>query len=577
MVPHQQHAPDLNQATLRWLNELADQGVFTTDTELRIAVWNRWLELHTGLETEAVVGRSLFDVYPDLLARGMDKRYQQALEGQVSVLSQRLHRYLIPMPPVIEATGLAQMLQSVRIAPLTVEDRVVGTITLIEDVTERVLREDELKQQIEELETLQASLRASESAQRFLSEASKLLASSLDHGVTLENVGRLVVPELADWGIVDLLDRDGQLRRTLIAHEDPAKVALAHQLSERYLPRPQDPAGIAEVLRTGEPLLVPDISESASGERSCNAELLALLRSLQLKSFMCVPLVLRSRMVGVLSLVSAESQRRFGPADLYMAEELARRAVVAIENAELYRTAQDAIREREAFVSIASHELKNPLAALLGHAALMLRRAGQAEPLPPRALRSVHAIMEQADRLNTMINSLLDVSRVQTGQLLIEKTPLDLAVLVERVVTDLKVAVNSHTIALRKADQPILVIGDEVRLAQVFTNLLGNAVKYSPAGGQINVGITTDEGQVHVSIADPGLGIPAAAIPNLFQRFYRVTRTSDKHVSGLGIGLYVVKEIVAHHGGTITVESTEGVGSTFTVHLPLPKAERIAG
>ena len=569
VLPQQPLEPDLNSATLRWLNELAVQGIFTTDTELRIAGWNRWLELHTGLESAAVLGRSLFDVYPDLLERGMDKRYRHALDGQVIVLSQRLHRYLIPMPASREDATFPQMLQSVRIAPLVVDDRVVGTITLIDDVTERALREDELRQQIETLETLQASLRASEATQRFLSQASSRLASSLDYNETIENLVQLVVSELADWCIVDLIGRDGNLQRMMIAHADPDKVEVVQAEWRRYLPHPEDPAGIGAVLRSREPILVQQIDDPWLEAIAKDAEHLALLRSLQLTSCMCVPLLLRNRLLGVLTLISAESQRRYGPAELAMTAELAGRASVALENAELYRTAQEAIREREAFVSIASHELKNPLSALLGHASLMLRRADRGDPLSAKARQSLATIMEQAERVTVMINSLLDVSRVETGQFAIEREPLDVSALLERVVADQPVSSSNHMLTLTKPDQPALVVGDEARLTQVFTNLLGNAIKYTPAGGRIVVRINVENEQVHVSITDPGLGIPAAAIPYLFQRFYRVTRTHAQHVSGLGIGLYVVKEIVTQHAGTISVDSTEGAGSTFTVHLPL--------
>jgi signal transduction histidine kinase len=387
---HSNLMPDLKDATLRWLNELVVQGILTTDADLRIAGWNRWLEQQSGVLAEAALGQQLFEVYPDLLSRGIDKYYQQALAGRVVVLSQRFHRYLLPMPPGIEGTAFAQMQQSARIAPLTIGDRIVGTITLIDDVTERVVREEELKQRIEDLEALQVSL-------------------------------------------------------------------------------------------------------------------------------------------------------------------------------------QEAVREREAFVSVASHELKTPLTGLLGHAHLMQRRSTQtrSEILPPRALQSLDVIVAQAERLNALVSSLLDVSRVQTGQFTIEPVPLELVAHLEHIIAEESARLSRHTLVFSKPDEPVIVIGDEVRLAQMFTNLISNAIKYSPSGGLITVQVAVRDEQAVVSITDPGVGIPAAALPSLFQRFFRVTGQATPHVGGLGIGLYVVKEIVAQHGGTISVESAEGVGSTFTVTLPL--------
>jgi signal transduction histidine kinase len=168
-----------------------------------------------------------------------------------------------------------------------------------------------------------------------------------------------------------------------------------------------------------------------------------------------------------------------------------------------------------------------------------------------------------------MVAALLDISRIQTGQLSIERAPLDLCQLAQRVVDDLLPTLDKHQVALTLPDEALIVEGDELRLEQVFQNLLQNAVKYSPEGGTVDMRVEQRGDQACVMVADRGIGIPQEALPLLFRRFYRAGNVQAQHISGIGIGLYVVKEIVDLHGGQIDVASQEGVGSTFTICLPI--------
>jgi signal transduction histidine kinase len=203
---------------------------------------------------------------------------------------------------------------------------------------------------------------------------------------------------------------------------------------------------------------------------------------------------------------------------------------------------------------------------------MMQRRSERGDALSERSQGSLRTIITQAERLNRMIGSLLDVSRVQTGQLTVERAALDLGTLVERVVAEQRPTLSRHTLTLLEPEYPVLVAGDEVRLTQVFANLLSNAVKYSPAGGPVEVRVSAGDGQAHVAVTDMGVGIALEAQSQLFQRFFRVPGHATDQAAGLGIGLYVVKEIVARHGGSITVRSAPDQGSTFAVHLPLLEA-----
>jgi len=266
--------------------------------------------------------------------------------------------------------------------------------------------------------------------------------------------------------------------------------------------------------------------------------------------------------------VSDKAGGDFSATDEAVLVQLCQIASVALENARLYAAAQDAVHVRDQFLSVAAHELKTPLTALLGYGQTLLRRVVRESSLGERDQRLLRQTTEQALRLNRLIDALLDVSRIETGRLSIERRPLDLSGLLQRMVEAVRPTLEQHTLALSGADAPVLIEGDELRLEQVVQNLISNAVKYSPDGGSIQIGLADAGAHVRLTVRDEGIGIPPAAISQLFQRFFRVAEADTRHISGMGIGLYVVKEIVGLHGGTVAVESAEGRGSTFTISLP---------
>jgi PAS domain S-box-containing protein len=275
--------------------------------------------------------------------------------------------------------------------------------------------------------------------------------------------------------------------------------------------------------------------------------------------------------IGLIQL-SDKYSGEFTAQDEAILVQLAQLASSAIEHARLYAEARAAIQIREQFLSIAAHELRTPLTSLLGYVQLLQRRMQRSGgSIDQRSERSLQQIVTQALRLNKLIESLLDVVRIQSGRLAIERQPIDLQHLLTGVVDELLLTTTTHHLRLHAPMQRLIVDGDELRLAQVFVNLIQNALKYSPHGGVIDITITQQGAQACVAVRDQGIGIPEAAIGQLFQRFYRVGGAPMQHISGMGIGLYVVKEIVSLHGGTVAVESVEGVGSTFTVCLPLPE------
>jgi PAS domain S-box-containing protein len=233
--------------------------------------------------------------------------------------------------------------------------------------------------------------------------------------------------------------------------------------------------------------------------------------------------------------------------------------------------AEAALHIRDQFLTVAAHELKNPLAVLQGYTEVLHRRAGHEQTLSERDQRILGVITAQAKRLHGLIDSLLDIGRIQAGGFRVERKPMNLCDLIRELVDEMQPALEQHTIQLECEADVLIVAGDTSRLAQVMHNLVQNAVKYSPSGGLVRVHVYRQDDRAYLAVSDQGIGIPEAAQADLFRQFYRATNVEEQQIQGMGIGLYVVKEIVTLHGGEITVVSREGEGSTFTVSLPLYK------
>jgi len=413
-------------------------------------------------------------------------------------------------------------------------------------------------------------------SQRFLSQASAALAASLDVQTTLHTVAALAVPALADWCVLDMLQPDGRLETMALAHVDPKKVTLGWELVRRYPLNPDAPYGTGHVIRTGQSELVPDVPDALLDAVAQDAEHPRLLRALGFCSYLCVPIWAGERVIGTVGLVG-ERPGRLGSEDLPVAEEFARRVGMALENARLYSAVQAAIVARDQFLSIASHELKTPLTSLLGYIGVLQRRLARSGALGERDMRALEVVEAQGQRLNTLIVSLLDLSRLQSGQLSIEPAALDLRDLARQVVEEVAPTLERHTLALRPPEEPVVIQGDALRLEQVVQNLVQNAVKYSPDGGPITLEVRVEGAAAILAVHDAGIGIPADALPQLFQRFYRASNVDGAKISGMGVGLYVVREILALHGGTVEVTSTEGQGSTFTLRFAHDPGTRLPG
>jgi signal transduction histidine kinase len=391
-----------------------------------------------------------------------------------------------------------------------------------------------------------------------------VLSASFDYQTTLAALVRLAVPALADYCALDIVEADDTFARIGEAHVDPAKSALIKQVAT--FPRSALTAyhPLIRVVTTGEPVLEADITPAFIRASFAEPAQRRTVEALEPRSLICVPLVNSGKPLGALTLVTSGSGRRFEIADLSLAADLARRAAIVVEHARLFHDAQQATRARDDVLAVVAHDLRNPLNTMTMALSLML----DATPVEhTQERRQVEIVRRAADRMNRMIQDLLDVRRMESGRLGIETQPESPASLVNDTVEMLLPLAKGSTITLdaNVADDLLPVVADAARIQQVLSNLVGNAVKFTPRDGRVTVCAEQIDGGVKFGVIDTGPGIPPDQVPHIFGQFWQAM-PSDRR--GIGLGLAIAKGIVEAHGGMIWVESEVGVGSTFYFTLP---------
>jgi PAS domain S-box-containing protein len=417
----------------------------------------------------------------------------------------------------------------------------------------------------EEQQALRRLSEAAEVRAHFLADASARL-SSLDYENSLRQVAQLAVSQLCDWCTVDLLGSAGDFRRVTIAHVEPTKIALAEALNRRYPVDLSEPRGIGEVLRTGRPELYADISDAMLVQAARDEEHLRALREIGVTSAMLVPLSTGTRVMGVLSFIRSSVDRHFNQDDLEVACELGRRAAYAIENARLYSDAQHANRLKDEFLATLSHELRTPLNVIAGRAHLLSTAADSEQ------VRTIASVIDRnSTTLTRLVDDLLDVSRMTIGQVRLERQLVSLTTIVVAAVQGIQASAAAKDIAITHAIEPdAMVVGDPTRLQQIAWNLLTNAVKFTPAGGRIEVVGRALGEEVTLAVTDSGRGLSPDALPRIFDMFWQAESLPSRQEGGLGLGLSIVKKLAELQGGHVTAASEgPGRGATFTVTLPL--------
>jgi signal transduction histidine kinase len=457
---------------------------------------------------------------------------------------------------------------SLSAADIVVRVAYVGPFALLAALMSRELSRH-MRSRVELAERLKRETELEERRSRFLAEASALLTTSLEWDELPARVARLVVPLLGDNCVVDLVDDDGNVRRMAEASVDPEQERLLRRLRDFPVVTASDRSPVRRAIETNEMVVIPNFDEAALGALKREDEYMELIRRIGPSSSVTIPLRSRGRALGAITFGMAASKRSHSPGDIALAAELAQRAALAIDNAYLYRQARHAVGARDAFLSIASHELRNPLATL-GLQAQRLSRLIARDPgaATLEALaRGTDKIAEQTRRLDRMIGQLLDVSRIATDHLDLDLQDVDLMAVVTDVVEcfDEECARTGSAISITAREPPVTGRWDPMRLDQIVTNLVGNAVKYG-AGRPIQVEVAWAPDRARVVVQDQGIGIAREHQPRLFQRFERLVGPGSPR--GLGIGLWITRRLVEAMGGSIAVESELGRGARFVVELP---------
>lgn len=398
---------------------------------------------------------------------------------------------------------------------------------------------------------------------QLLSNLAEMSNSPLQHSQPLEVAARVVVPAFADLLKVDLINEEGKLERVLVKFAEPGKQKTLAEPMKNYAPRPGWKTAQAKVIESGEPMLLAEIPDIVRDRMAHDETHAGILRAAGIRSIMVVPLTTRGRTFGALTFATAESGRCYSSAHFRLAQTIAGRVAMAIDNVRLFAERTRAVAARDTILAVVSHDLRNPLNAIQLKAHLMSNS-------PDSQRRSEgDFIARRAGEMNRLIEDLLDISSIEAGRLRLEKSRQAVLRLLKEVLAVWKphAAQNSLGLDCECPDEDELDLNcDPNRILQVLNNLIGNAIKFTGPGGTIHVRVERRANEVCFSVTDSGPGIPEADLPHIFDRFTRASKSARR---GTGLGLSIAKGIVEAHGGRIWVESQAGVGSTFYFTLPL--------
>ena len=541
----------LLQATL----ESTADGILVVDVEGRIVSYNKRVA-------------EMWGIPPELFASGDDERAigvaLEKLSHPEEFLAKVRELYAEPELASYDVLELKDGRVFERYSqPQWIDGKSVGRVWSFRDVTARRRAEEQAHALVLE-QAARAEAENSEKRAALLAEASRVLSASFDYQTTLAALVRLAVPAMADYCALDILEGES-FNRIGEAHVDKSKTSLVNEFSR--FPRSVFTAHhpIMRVVATGRPVLESEVTPELINASFVHEAQRQTVRALAPRSFICVPLTTSNKLLGVLTLATSSSGRRYDMADVALAADLARRAALVVEHARLFHEAQEATRARDEILAVVAHDLRNPLNTVMMAAGLMMESSS---PDRPQERRQVEIVRRAADRMNRMIQDLLDVKRMESGQLWLDPRPEPVTGLIADTIEMLRplaagssIRVESHVIS----DLPP-VLADATRINQVLSNLVGNAVKFTPRDGLITISAERADGEVRFSVIDTGPGIPAEQLPHIFGRFWQA-RASDRR--GIGLGLAIAKGIVEAHKGRIWVESSVGLGSTFYFTLPI--------
>ena len=541
---------------LRATLESTADGILVVDLDGKILSLNQKLadmweipaEIFGGGDDQVAINAALEKLrYPDEFVAKVSELYKHAEEASYDVLELKDGR-------TFERYSQPQL----------IDDVPVGRVWSFRDVTAR----RQAERQAHELAREQAARAEAENSQQrasLLAEASRVLSASFDYETTLAALVRLAVPAIADYCALDIVEGEDRFERIGEAHADPTKSQLLREVATFPRSALTQHHPLIRVMTSGEPVLETEVTPAFIRLSFAEEGQRKVVDALGPRSLICVPIASSGKPLGALTLVTSDtSGRRFSIADLSLAADLARRAAIVIEHARLFHQAQQATRARDDVLAVVAHDLRNPLNTVSMAVSLML----ESTPLEKvQERRQVEIVRRAADRMNRMIQDLLDVKRMETGRLGIDAKPESPLGLINDTIDMLRPLASGSTIRLEASVEESLphVLADSARIQQVLSNLVGNAVKFTPRNGRISITAEHISGEVRFGVIDTGAGIPAEQLPHIFGRFWQASDTDRR---GIGLGLAIAKGIVEAHHGKIWVESHVGLGSTFYFTLP---------
>ncbi|MES2962670.1 MAG: PAS domain-containing protein [Bdellovibrionota bacterium] len=537
--------------------------IFVKDAkDLRFVRFNRAGENLLGMTRDKLMGKNDYDFFPPAEAKHFQDKDREVLAGREIID--------IAEESISTARGETRILHTKKIPIVDENGEPKYLVGISEDITDKKKLEDERMQLVQSNIEKQESEKSAERLD-FLAQASAVLGSSLDLEGTLTNLTKLIVPTMADWCSVQLLQADGTLKQLAVSHSDPAKVKWALEFQAKYPPDPNAPAGPHHVVRTGKSELIAEVDDAMATLGARGPEHRRLIEELGFKSYLCSPIRRRGEIIGALALMTTkESDRHFSEADLHLTEELCARAGIAVDNAKLYREAQTLNRVKDEFLATLSHELRTPINVIQGHTDLVL---AEFDELGDEDLKESLLTIQRNTRLQTQIVSdLLDVSSIITGKISYVPQETSPADAVNAVVEAIKPTANNKgvTVTAKTEGAKKSILADPTRLHQIIWNLVNNAVKFTPPGGTVVITAENDAGFCTFTVRDDGLGIKREFLPFVFDRFSQADSSMSRKFGGLGLGLSIVKNLAEIHGGTVSVASDgTGKGSTFVVRLPV--------
>lgn len=529
-----------SEAKFAGIISIAADAIISVDGAQNIVIYNEGAESIFGWRRDEILGKPLDLLLPERFREIHRQHLRDFAAGSVKSRSMGDHR---PFIVGLRKNG-QEFPAEAAISKLETGGEVLFSVVL-RDVTVRTRLERDLQ---------------------FLAEVGADLSETLDYQEVLTRIAQLAVRFLADVCIVGIVEEEGRIPRFRVVHRDPAREQLAAALERISLEQDRHSL-FSRILEMKQPVLMSSVSEEFIQSVAQGPEYLELLRQFNPTSLMGFPLLAHTRLLGALVLVSSDPHRCYAPEDLRLGKELARRAALAVDNARLYQAAQKAIAARDEVLGIVAHDLRNPLNAV-GLAAASLRRTGPPDGPMSNTRGTAESIERYIHQATCLIDDLLDVARIEKQGLHIERQAVAPGELMAEAVPLFTAAASNASLELRTDLPEALppVMADRARILQVFSNLLGNAMKFTRPGGCIRMGAERRDSEVCFRVSDTGRGIEPVHLSRLFDRFWQ-ERPTDRR--GAGLGLYIAKGIVEAHGGRIWAESTLGRGTTFFFTLPV--------